>query len=152
MKHTPRSEEEIKKDMVPPTLPDGDYSFEILSAKDGVSNANNPQITLSLRVWGPGGVESIVTDWLLTENPRAEYKYRHACFAVTPSLAEYYENGEVPAELFIGKTGKLHLTFKKGVGTYTSKKDGKEYDKQDQNFVKDYIVGGKSDEKDEYPF
>lgn len=152
MKVTPRSEEQIKKDMAPPLLPEGEYSFEVLSAKEEISGAGNPMIVPFLKIFGPNGVTLTMNDYLMTNTAQMEYKFRHACHAVSPSLSDAYNNGEVNAEHFVGKTGKLYLRINKGGKGYT-KKDGTKGVSVDQNSVKDYIVGGVADTKsDDCPF
>jgi hypothetical protein len=148
MKVTPRSEEEIKKDMAPAVLPEGEYSFEILSAKEEVSSKGSPMIVPYIKVYGTGGVTTQLNDYLMTNSPQMEFKFRHACLAVSPSLQESYEAGEVHAEQFVGKTGKLYLKIKKGGKEY-AKRDGTKGISVDQNVVADYIVGGKAEVVDD---
>lgn len=147
MKVTPRSEEQIKKDMAPPLLPEGEYSFEVLNAKEEISAKGNPQIVPFLKIFGPNGVTVTMNDYLSTANPQMEWKFRHFCHAVTPSLSDAYNNGDVPADYLVGKTGKLYLKIKKGGDTY-KKRDGTEGISVDQNSVKDYVVGGMADKSD----
>lgn len=147
MKVIPRSEEQIKKDMAPPLLPEGEYSFEVLNAKEEVSGAGNPMIVPFLKIFGPNGVTLTMNDYLMANTPQMEFKFRHFCHAVTPSLSDAYNNGEVSAEYLTGKTGKLYLKISRGGKEYT-KKDGTKGVSVDQNSVKDYIVGGVADASD----
>jgi hypothetical protein len=106
-------------------FPRGDYDFEIIEGEDKVSEAGNSMIALTIKVTNSVGVSRYVRDYLLEKRP---IKLRHAAEAC--GLLEQYEAGELAAEDFIGKTGKLTLTIEKD--------KNKKF--PDKNAVADYVV------------
>lgn len=126
MKFTPKTEKEIQEENL---WPNGNYTFEIAKANNGVSKNNNDMIVLQLNVFTEDGSRvQIVTDYLVEA---VLYKLRHCADAC--GLLDKYEQGELNAEDFVGKSGTIKLGIQKD-------KTG-EYD--DKNVVKDYIVENK---------
>ncbi len=140
MKFVPKTEEAIvqeeKERLSALLLADGDYDFEIGAgaedAVDEVSKSNNDMIHVKLRVYtGQGEGWKFVDDYLLEAMPG---KLRHACEAT--GLLEKYESGNLSADDFKGKCGKVKLTKQKG----KAKGDGTLDFYPDKNTVKDYVV------------
>lgn len=124
MKFTPKSEQEIQSDGL---LPPGIYDFEVLKAEDTISKASGADmVKLQLHVFDTDGQPRTVFDYLLES---VAYKLRHA--AEVCDLLDDYENGQLDAEDFIGKTGKCKIAIQKD-------KSGQF---PDRNGVSDYIVG-----------
>ena len=121
MKFTPKTEKEILEDNLWPV---GIYNFEVLSAEDKTSKSGNEMIELSLLLFWDERTR-LVTDYLLES---IAYKLRHA--AVACGLESEYENGNLSAIDFVGRTGNLKLRVEKDKnGLYA-----------DKNAVQDYIA------------
>ena len=134
--------------------PRGNYDFEVMAAEEKVSKSGNEMIELRLRVYDAAGNSQTIWDYLLDN---IAYKIAHAC--ETMGLADQYAVGELHAEDFIGKTGKLVLYIRKAENGYAEK-----------NAVADYVnskatatrsgpdprkpipAGGGTDLADEIPF
>ena len=120
----PKSEDEIKADAAKRgPWPKGNYDFEVVNYANEISSKGNPMIKLALRVFHPDGTTRMVFDYLL---PAMEFKLRHACECM--GLMQQYESGELDAEDFDGRNGKLALNIRKGTGDFP-----------DQNVVADYL-------------
>jgi hypothetical protein len=122
MKFTPREDEYFCF-----TLEPGEYDFKIIQAEDAVSKTNNEMIKLSLKVWGKDGQEYYITDYLLTNNARMEWKLKNFCDSV--GLSDKYLSGELNAADCKDKHAKVELRIDKD-------KEGKYPDK---NSVKKYV-------------
>lgn len=122
MKVTPKTEKEVSEENL---LPEGVYDFEIMEAVEKLSKGGNDMIALKIAVYGPNGNARYVFDYLL-EVEGMSYKIRHAADAC--GILEKYEAGEVTADDFKNKTGKLKLFIQKGKDGYA-----------DKNSVRDYI-------------
>lgn len=121
MKFQPKSEREIAEANL---LKPGTYDFEVAEAEERVSKAGNDMIVLKLFVFGEDGGRRVVTDWLMESVP---HKLRHAADAM--GLLQNYDSGELVAEDFWGKTGKVKIGIRKdATGQYP-----------DQNRVLDYV-------------
>lgn len=120
MKTNPRSERDIRDEMV---LPAGEYDFEVESACDKTSQKGNEMIELTLCVFAEDGSTRKVRDWLLTS---MELKLNRFCYAT--GLQDAYIADELTSFTCQGATGKVKLGIE----------DSDEYGKQ--NRVKDYIV------------
>lgn len=105
MKFTPKSDKELAEERL---LPEGEYGFEISGAVDKVSKAGNDMIELTVRVFKDDGNFLLVTDYLMEA---ILYKVAHACKAC--GLYDRYENGNLEADDFVGKTGQLKLGIQK---------------------------------------
>lgn len=131
MRFQPKTEKEIQEANL---WPAGIYDFEILpdtkigansySTCDRVSKSGNDMIQLVVKVVNDEGRDRVVIDYLMEQ---IEYKLRHA--AVACGLEDEYESGQLHADQFIGKTGKLKLKIEKD-------KNGQYADK---NAVADYV-------------
>lgn len=121
MKFTPKTEEEIALSNL---FPEGNYGFEIMNAEDKVSKAGNDMIVLHVKIFNEEGRERTLFDYLLES---LDYKLRHA--AEVCGLLHRYEQGDLLAHEFVGKTGNLKLKQRKN----------KERDTM-ENVIQDYIV------------
>jgi hypothetical protein len=123
MKFTPKSEKEIAEANL---WPAGEYGFEVIDAKDKVSKTSQAEmIELKLKVYNDDGGFIFVNDYLLES---LAYKLRHA--AVCCGLEANYDAGNLLANDFAGKMGKLKLKIQKDKsGLYP-----------DKNTVGDYVT------------
>lgn len=129
MKFQPKSEEEIVRDNL---LPAGDYAFEVVRAIDATSKSGNEMIELNLKVFDDEGGYRFVKDYLLES---MAFKLIHCAQAC--GLEQEYNDGELIADQFVGRSGFLKLAVKEDkTGQY-----------QPQNSVKDYIKPGENDGK-----
>jgi hypothetical protein len=126
MRLTPKTEQELNQ-----LWPAGEYNFEILEragnfeTKDTTSQKGNEMIALAVKVINYQCDSIVVFDYLMES---IAYKLRHAAAAC--GLLGQYETGELYANQFIGKTGRLILkTEKDKTGQYP-----------DKNAIKDYCV------------
>jgi len=149
MKVTPRTDKELKEMNI---WQPGSYYFKIIEeiaigqnlyrTQEAVSKNGNEMIRLVLQVFNDEGHFITILDHLL--DSVMPHKLKHAAQAC--NLLDKYESGELNAEDFIGKTGKLSLGIDKDKsGQYP-----------DRNGVKDYIVLTTQTEEgsleDEIPF
>lgn len=106
----------------------GVYDFEVMEAEDTTSKAGNDMVALVLRAENAEGRGFKLLDWLVATEGGA-YKVRH--FAEAVGLLAEYENGDMPAGVMIGKTGRAKIAVKPAEGQYRAK-----------NTVADYVPGG----------
>lgn len=132
MKFIPKSEDELARDLL---LEPGEYPFEVLSARDRVSQSGNEMIELKLNVFGDDGQQSHVYDYLLE---KMAFKLRH--FAETTGLIAKYEAGNFEAMDCLDKQGVVRLAIDPGSNGYSPK-----------NVVKDYIKPAPSAESASSP-
>lgn len=125
MKFTPKSNDQIKKEML---IPAGDYDFEVVKAEEKVSTSGNPMIALNLKVFTTDGGHRFCNDWLMTTHPSLEYKFRHFCEGT--GLEALYESGDVGAGDIQGRSGRCSIVVK----------DDKSGQYGPQNSVKDYLL------------
>ncbi|HUN00384.1 MAG TPA: hypothetical protein PLI96_07870 [Halothiobacillus sp.] len=124
MKFTPKSQAELDKESAArAALPAGEYDFDVADAVDDVSKAGNDMITITLKVYDADSSYRKVKDWLLES---VAYKLRHA--AETCGLGHKYEDGEIEAGDFLGRSGRVKLKVEKSAGY------------PDKNVVADYVV------------
>lgn len=131
MQFSPKSEKEIRSALV---WPAGEYAFDILERAmlggheiatcETRSESGKDMIQLVVRVSSKDQTR-VVIDYLI---PEVAGKLRHACDAC--GLMAEYQAGELHAEDFIGRTGKLRLRIERAKGGYT-----------DRNTVADYVRG-----------
>lgn len=149
MRFQPKTNEQLQQEERDNSqlLPKGDYDFEIdtepADATDEVSKVKrdpegniigggNDMIHLKLRVFtGVGSAWKFVDDYILES---MGWKFKHAHEAV--GLLENYEAGNISADDFKGKCGKVTLYIQKG----KPKNDGSGEVYPDRNSVKDYVV------------
>lgn len=98
MNFAPKTEEEIDEESL---IPEGEWDFEVIVAKDKVSASGNDMIELKLKVWANPN-ERVMTDWILE---KFAHKLRHFCEAT--GLIDQYNSGSLVAEDCLGKTGRL---------------------------------------------
>lgn len=119
MRFSPVSEEDAAG-----CLPKGEYDAVVATATEKTSKAGNPMIEVELTVYGQGGAEIKVRDWLIG-NESGQRKIQRFCKSA--DLWETYQAGELCADSCIG----LNVSVKLGV------QDSEEYGPQ--NRVSDYV-------------
>ncbi len=90
-------------------LPDGDYDFEVVHATDKTSSQGNDMMVLKLRA-GSDGASRTIIDYIVAKNIRKVRAVAKAC-----GLIELFESGEILAESFVGRRGRLRLETEKSV-------------------------------------
>jgi hypothetical protein len=136
--YTPKSEKELSESML---IPDGDYDFEVISATQKNSKANNPMIELKLKIWDSEGKERTVFDYLMSSTDSMLYKLRHFCVAT--KMEQIFDSGKLTDQDCIGKSGKVRIFVQQD-------KSGKY---QPKNAVKDYLTPEKTEEfNDDIPW
>ena len=130
-KFTPRTdaelEQEEKKREEALLLPEGDYDFELIEAKERISSKGNPMIEARLKVFHGDSVR-FVTDYLMEA---MAFKLRH--FAESVGRLEEYNSGEFDATNLVGASGVVKIKIEPAKGQFSAK-----------NSVKDYAVRGGS--------
>jgi len=105
-------------------LPEGEYPFEVIQADEKVSYNANDMIVLKLRV-GANGSSKIITDYIVAKSIRKVRTVAKAC-----DLLDLLESGEILAEHFVGRTGRVRLGIEKS----------KNADYPDRNIVVRYVA------------
>ncbi len=105
-------------------LPAGDYDFEILHASEKTSANNNDMVVLKLRA-GSNGTTRIITDYIVAKNTRKVKKVAQAV-----GLLDLFETGEILAEHFVGRKGRVRLSIEKS----------SHMDYEDRNIVDTYLT------------
>ncbi len=124
MRVTPKTEKQIAEENL---WPEGEYSFEVIEAKDSVSKKGNEMIVLSLRLFDNDDADRsrTINDYLMDSIPA---KLRQIC--VAGGLQGKYESGTILASDFIGICGTLKLKIQHDkTGQYAA-----------QNSVGSYVV------------
>lgn len=103
MKFTPKTEEQIIKEQMPP---EGWWECEVVKAEDTSSKAGNPMMKLHLRIFTDGG-ERTMFDYLLES---FAMKLIHFCRAA--GLEDRYASGELEAKDCVGCTVECEITHK----------------------------------------
>lgn len=126
----------------------GLYDFEVLTAIDTHSKANNEMIEMEVKVYDTEGKGRVFKDWLVSgEHPLTAAKVRH--FASATGQLPQYEKGELKAFDCVGKTGRCQIAIEKGKDPYP-----------DKNKIADYaprvagapLIASVKDMDDEIPF
>lgn len=105
-------------------FPKGEYDASVKSAIEKTSKAGNPMIEVTLTVYGDGGAETEVRDWLLsTDNGQRKLQ----AFCKSADLWQTYQAGELSADSCTGINVKVKL------GTETDDTYGP------RNVVKGYV-------------
>lgn len=125
MRVTPISADEANEQAVGEPWPPGDYDFMVQEASEGVSQAGNEQIKLTLHVFNRAGQQRTVFDYL-SSAPKAQWKVRH--FSEAVGMVRQYETGDMPVREMISRPGRCTLRIKPAEGQYSA-----------QNAIKDYI-------------
>lgn len=120
MQFTPRSEEECKRAFEP--IPKGEYDFEVLESTNETSKNGNEMIKINIAIWQGEKVLCRVFDYLL---PKLEAKLRHACDSC--GLLDRYQAGNIQAEDFVGRTGKVKIKIGKATEQYSAKNEVEDY-------------------------
>jgi len=86
-------------------LPDGEYSYEVVTSEDTISKFNDgeEQIQLNLRIFHDGG-QLLLNAWL---SPSKTWKIKQ--FAYSVGLVDRFEAGTLTAADCLDKAGKLKL-------------------------------------------
>lgn len=104
MKITPKTEKEIAESGL---MPKGVYPFEVISAEDAVSKANNEMIKATLRIFTPDGKTRQLITYLMEAMPAQLFHFCTYC-----GLAAEYGAGTLSAEMCVGKTGYAKIGIK----------------------------------------
>lgn len=148
MRFAAKTEDQLNEERM---LPEGEYPFEISAAEETTSAKGNEMIKLLVRVFKPDGQFILVNDYLLEI---MQFKLLHCSEAC--GLADKYDTGELAAEDFIGKTGKLKLGQDPAKGDFPAKNSIKDYiaDSAGEKPPKDALekVGDKDELEDSIPF
>lgn len=129
MKFTPKTEEQLDKEGL---LPEGVYPFEVLTSQDKKSrNTGADMIELELRVFGEGGAENKVKDWLVSSYLRKLFN-----FARVTGLTARYHAGTLAASDCAARSGWVKIAIEKGKQN-PNKPEGECYPAK--NVVKDYV-------------
>jgi len=111
--------------------PNGTYDFEVFSASEKVSKASgNGMIELRLDVYNDQGSRRVIFDYLVPGTDFGDAKIAHAYEAI--GMKKQYESGELSANDFEGKRGKVSLRTQKGTKDYPEPK----------NVVSSYVKSG----------
>jgi len=127
MKYTPKTEEQLADESL---LDDGLYDFEIIDVDDRPSKKGNDMITLKLAVFNNDGTQRHIYDYLVIGNPFGERRLRHA--ARTCGILDIYNSGNLTAQDFLDKSGRVLLKRQNGTSEYPAPK----------NIVSDYPAPG----------
>lgn len=122
MKLEPKTEQQINEAGL---LAPGVYDFECVEAEDTESKAGNDMAAIQIRI---DGHPLKIADWLVATEAMA-FKVRH--FAETTGLLAEYEAGDLPAEMMIGKIGRVKIGIRPAEGQFRAK-----------NNVVDYVPDG----------
>lgn len=125
MRVTPISSEEANEQASGDPWPPGEYDFVVNEAAEGISNAGNEQIKLTLHVLNRQGQQRTVFDYL-PNTAKAQWKVRH--FAEAVGMVRQYETGELQVGHMLQRPGRCKLKIKPADGQYSA-----------QNSVADYI-------------
>jgi hypothetical protein len=130
MNLTPKTESELQKESL---FPKGEYSFEVMEAKETTSKSGNDMIKIKLNVFDNDSERSqFVYDYLMEA---MHFKLRHFCCAT--GLISNYEAGSLKASDCVGKTGVCRLKIKEDLtGEYPPK-----------NEIADYVIKQKESEE-----
>ena len=88
-------------------LPEGEYEFEVIRANESTSSHGNDMMVLKLRA-GSNGKTKVVTDYIVAKQIRKVRVVAKAC-----GLLDLFESGEILAEHFIGRRGRVKLSVEK---------------------------------------
>ena len=101
MIYEPLSEKDLAE--LRPSLAPGIYSFQVMHAKETKSEAGNPMIILTLKIWDKNGREFRALDYLVS-HPSMVFKIKHFWEAVGEPQSY---NGENEDYHFISKCGNV---------------------------------------------
>jgi len=105
-------------------LPEGEYEFEVVHADEKTSTQGNDMMVLKLKA-GSNGTTRIVTDYIVAKQVRKVRMVAKAC-----DLLDLFESGEILAEHFIGRKGRVKLRVEKSTHP----------DYPDRNVVSGYVA------------
>lgn len=126
MRFQPKTQQQLDEEARGPVLPAGDYEFLVKGATEKTSAKGNDMIALTLTVYGPGGVETTVWDYLLEA---MGHKLLHFCEAA--DLVDDYNAGTLTADKCLNVHARCTLKIDPPKGTYAEK-----------NAVEDYMTLG----------
>jgi len=120
MRFTPMSEEDAQG-----CFPKGEYDALVTKALDKVSKSSgNEMIELELTVYGPGGKERLVRDWLVNTDG-GQAKIQRFCRAV--DKWETYLAGELTSATCLDANVCVKLAVEEGDGQYPPKNTVRDY-------------------------
>lgn len=127
MNFTPKTEKQIQEENL---IEKGEYSFEVIEAKEKTSKGGNAMMELKLEIFSNESESSrIIFDYLLE---KLAYKLRHFCSAT--GLIKKYEDGTLTADDCVGKSGTCKIVVQENkVGAFPPR-----------NAIADYVVKGES--------
>ena len=129
VKVTPRSEEEARRVSSRELIKPGWVDSIIDEATDTLSRRNNPMIAVRHLVQMPDGSQRELPDWLLDADAVAD-KFRSAVVSV--DALDRYEQGEITADDFAGRTVQIRVGIEKRRG------------QPDRNYVEQYRAAASS--------
>lgn len=121
-------EDAAKGDVIEP----GIYPFEVVEAKDAVSQQGNEMIKLQLKIYMPDGGQRVVFDNLMNA-----MKHKMAQFCYMANIGEKYEAGSFEASDCANVSGECKI--------YLQKSDNPQFNNQPA--VKEYILDEMQQEK-----
>lgn len=122
MKYSPVTEKEAES-LADGVRPEGVYGFEITKAKEGMSEAGNNVLKLTLKIVGGGTVWDNIT---LT--PKWAWKLRY--LADSCDMLHEYEEGLLNVSNIVGARGVVKLRIQPATDTYKTKNEVEEYIKK----------------------
>jgi hypothetical protein len=136
MNFKPKTENELRSEMI---LPDGEYDFEVMDAKDTTSKTKgNEMIALNMKLFAPDGTTPYIRDWLVnSDHPLCQMKIRHFAQA-TNKMAEY-EAGTLSAMDCEGACGRVKVGSREQEGFGL------------QNSIEDYVWDKDQESQDAAP-
>jgi hypothetical protein len=105
--------------------PAGTYDFTVYQAEEGVSQAGNEQIVLTLHIFNREGDRRTVFDYLGSSD-KVQWKVRH--FAESVGLTKQYDAGDLMPMDINERSGQCKIGIQKAQGAYAAK-----------NVVADYL-------------
>jgi hypothetical protein len=108
--------------------PEGIYQYKVIKAKEGVSNAGNDKIDLTLKIWNDQGIETLVFT-----NLSLMKLLKHFCDV--NHMQDKYNSGDVSDKACEGKSGGCVMI---GIEGEKPNPNGGMY--KAKNIVKDYIT------------
>ena len=112
-------------------LPEGDYSFTVITTEEQFSKSGNSMLKVRLKIVSAEHGERTIYDYLVN-TPKMMFKIKHFCEAI--GLEEQYSKGNFSANDCIDRSGKVTIGVQKG----NAKPDGSGF-YPDKNSVQDYV-------------
>jgi len=122
MNFTPKTEQQIKEDML---LPKDNYSFEVIEAVNKKSKKGNDMIELKVLIYpkNPEASPRQMNDYLME---KMMFKLKHFCDET--GLQAKYTAGTLTSDDCVGKTGKCQIIIQEDeTGQYGPKNSIRDY-------------------------